>query len=457
MAGMTLKQLLEVNGQRGLASPPMLDTGVAIGAVSAQQTIAVNCNGATEIALVPIDLAPVQGNLLVIGHVNGRPIVLARLTGSAGAPTPPPTQAAIGVSSFPAIDARTYAGTSWRADTAAIAQGAGTTASTRTNLAINPGYEIGTNCYFAANTGTNWPITADTSQPIAGTKSAMTTRAAANPNTIVGQYVLDPKNGTAFPVTPGSPITLGVSIKTDAPGAKVTTQWIWFDSAFGTAQYGTMKTQVPSMVAGTVYRMVDSATPPAGAALGQVYVTVSAASGNAVTGQRVWMDQLSAEYGTTAGDYFDGSTPSDLSTSYAWSGTPNASQSTATTVAFPANTGAWFYGATPRSALPGATITQARIRVRRRSGGSTAAQTVNVYPHSSDTRPSGNVARVGTDGPATLPLQIGLATWVTLPVAWGQRLISTGGGLYIAGGNVLAIDGTDVDPQSGLLELTWSR
>jgi hypothetical protein len=251
MAGMTLQQLREIDRQRDLASPPTLDAGVVVGTLSAQQTIAVNCSGSTEICLVPVDLAPVLGDLVVVGHVNGKPIVLGRLTGTASTPTPPPTRPTIGVQSFPAIDAATYAGTSWRTDTATLVQG----------------------------------------------------------------------------------------------------------------------------------------TPP--------------------------------------------------------SGVPN--------------TGAWFYGVTPRSALAGATVTQARVRLRRRSGGSTATQTVNVYPHSSDTRPSGNVTRVGGDGPASLGLQIGLAAWVTLPTAWGQHLLDVGGGLYIAGGDFLVVDGRDVDPQSGLLELTWSR
>lgn len=247
---MTLAQLMEINRQRELAAPPVLDTGVVVGTLSAQQTIPVNCNGNTEIAIVPVGLGLTAGNLVVLGAVNGKPIVLAQLTGTATAPTPPLGRPVVGVSTFTATDARTWVNGAWRADSAAITQG-------------------------------------------------------------------------------------------------------------------------------------DS------------------------------------------------------------SGVPN--------------TGAWFYGGGPAAALAGATITQARIRMRRRSGGAAGGQTVNVYPHSSDTRPATNIARVGVDGPATAGLSIGVATWITLPVAWGQRIVTTGGGLHIAGNPYLACDGLDADPQSGLLELTWNR
>lgn len=250
---MTLAQLLEGGRQRNLAAPPMLDSGVVVGDLSAQQTVAVNCSGATEIAIVPVDLGVVLGDIVVLGHVNGKPIVLARLTGTALPPKPPLQRPTIGLSTFPATDARSWRGGAWRVDTASVVQ-------------------------------------------------------------------------SDLPSSPGG-----------------------------------------------------------------------------------------------------------------------------------ANTGAWFYGRGPASALAGATVTQARVRMRRRSGGSTSTQTANTYPHSSDARPVGNVVRVGTDGPATASVVLGLATWAVLPVSWGQRIVDTGGGLYVAGGDYVVLDGLDTDPQSGLLELAWSR
>ena len=45
----------------------------------------------------------------------------------------------------------------------------------------------------------------------------------------------------------------------------------------------------------------------------------------------VWWDSLIMEEGTTDGSYFDGSTTGGAYSSYAWTGTPNAS----TSIAYP--------------------------------------------------------------------------------------------------------------------------
>lgn len=122
---------------------------------------------------------------------------------------------------------------------------------------------------------------------------------------------------------------------------------------------------------------------------------------------------------------------------------------------FGVNTGAWFYGTTISDALRGATVTAIDMRFRRRSGGVSAAQTAHVYRHASATRPAGNVASAA--GPVDVLIGIGETAVVTLPVAWGQALVDTGGGLFISGSPYVVLDGLDADPQSGLLRITWQR
>lgn len=121
------------------------------------------------------------------------------------------------------------------------------------------------------------------------------------------------------------------------------------------------------------------------------------------------------------------------------------------------NRGAWFYGNGPRQ-LAGATVTRLRLRVgaRLRIGDYNAALVAHMYRHTSTSRPTGDVARV--EGPTNITLAPGQQpAFVDLPVAWGQALVDTGGGIAIAGSPYLAMSGVGDDPASGQLLIDWRR
>ncbi|WP_163275322.1 hypothetical protein [Cellulomonas iranensis] len=117
--------------------------------------------------------------------------------------------------------------------------------------------------------------------------------------------------------------------------------------------------------------------------------------------------------------------------------------------------GAWFYGAAPRQAA-GRTVTATRVRVgaRRRMGSYNAALPLNLYLHTSPSRPGGDVTRVA--GPHTVLLVPGAGPqWVDVPASWGQTLVDSGGGLGIAGGEYGGIDGVGSDAASGQVQIDW--
>lgn len=120
-----------------------------------------------------------------------------------------------------------------------------------------------------------------------------------------------------------------------------------------------------------------------------------------------------------------------------------------------ANSGAWFYGSGPADWCgSGATVSACRIRIGRRSGGDHGAQVAHLYLHSSPTRPAGDVTR--TDGPTDVSIGIGETQWVSLPAAWGQAIVTSGGGIGVTGAPYVVLNGVDSDREAGLLEITWS-
>lgn len=120
------------------------------------------------------------------------------------------------------------------------------------------------------------------------------------------------------------------------------------------------------------------------------------------------------------------------------------------------NYGSWFYGGGPRAELAGATITGCRIQIRRRAGGNSAPQTVQLWRHGHDTRPAGDVTRIA-DGPYPGTVAIGQTTWIALPAAWGQVLVDTPHGFSISGPDYVVLDGIDAFRESGMVALDWTR
>jgi hypothetical protein len=171
----------------------------------------------------------------------------------------------------------------------------------RTNLAVNPGYESGTNSFFS-NFGTFYAISADTVAPISGVRSALLTRQVAGASTTIAGWLLS-TGAAKIPVTPGQPITGGVSIKTDVANAQIRTRWYWYDA-------GSVLTSTPSVIRvaaatpGQVYRVTETGTPLANSVTAYFVIEVTNAIGNTVGGEKVWADMLTLEYGTTDGSWF---------------------------------------------------------------------------------------------------------------------------------------------------------
>lgn len=119
--------------------------------------------------------------------------------------------------------------------------------------------------------------------------------------------------------------------------------------------------------------------------------------------------------------------------------------------------GAWFVGSAPLR-LKGARVTGARVRLgaRRRMGNYNAAMDLNLYLHSSVSRPAGDVTRVA--GPHSVTLAPGAGPqWVTIPRIWGQTLVDSGGGIGVSGGTYGGVTGIGEDPASGQIALDWQR
>lgn len=119
-------------------------------------------------------------------------------------------------------------------------------------------------------------------------------------------------------------------------------------------------------------------------------------------------------------------------------------------------TGAWFYGTRPAQ-LRGRPLTRAQIRLgaRVRQGNYNAALTLNLYRHTSNTRPSGDVSRAS--GPFAIVLPVNApAGWHDIPVAEAQVVVDSGGGFGVAGGGYGGVLGVADDPASGQLALSWS-
>ena len=93
------------------------------------------------------------------------------------------------------------------------------------------------------------------------------------------------------------------------------------------------------------------------------------------------------------------------------------------------NYGAAYYGPGP-AGLSGATVTRARLRIRRQAGGSSFPQAPTLRLLSGTVRPAGTpVAVASTAGPS---LAVGEETIHDLPLTWGQQLVNgTAGGVGI--------------------------
>lgn len=110
--------------------------------------------------------------------------------------------------------------------------------------------------------------------------------------------------------------------------------------------------------------------------------------------------------------------------------------------------GAWFFGTGVASTLTGKTIRRIRIYMRRERGGASGTVAARIRPHTSSSRPSGNVS---VQSPSyNAGFSVGEGKWVTLPTSFHAGFTS---GSYKG----LSIDGTAYMKfiKSAVLEITY--
>ena len=123
------------------------------------------------------------------------------------------------------------------------------------------------------------------------------------------------------------------------------------------------------------------------------------------------------------------------------------------------HTGTVFYGSKPRS-LAGATVTDAKIRVKRLSAGAYSAQSTTMRLVTQATRPGGAPTLTSsTSGPS---LAVGsTANAFDVPTAWAQAMVNgTAGGLafYDSGGSpYVRLAGRSSWSAAFTLTISWRR
>lgn len=122
------------------------------------------------------------------------------------------------------------------------------------------------------------------------------------------------------------------------------------------------------------------------------------------------------------------------------------------------HTGCAFYGTKPKS-LTGATVTSAKVQVKRMSGGDFAAVTGSLVKITQATRPAGAPTVTGGTS-VTLPA-VGSTSTLTVPTAYAQALVdgTVGGlGLYVGGGSPYARTAGRADWSAAwTLTIGWQR
>ena len=118
-----------------------------------------------------------------------------------------------------------------------------------------------------------------------------------------------------------TPVTVGVDVKVEQANRKVYGYLSWLGGGGNSSQF-----EIPAGAPGEVVRLVITGTPPPGTTQAYPVITTEATTGSALTGERVWFDNLYIG-GDPSGDYFDGASSPSNPYTYAWAGTPHASGS----------------------------------------------------------------------------------------------------------------------------------
>jgi microcystin-dependent protein len=193
----------------------------------------------------------------------------------------------------------------------------------RTNLLTNPSFEV--NAAGWAGSSANTSVARSTAQAKVGSASLAVTY--AGPSIGIGVTSAVTASGTAgIPVTPGTTYTLTISSRAQTTGRSINASLDFYNSAGTYLTTVTTGSGNDTTTGWTDVRAI--VTAPANAAYARVNVEWG---GDQPPGEVHYLDAAILEQGNLPGQtYFDGSTAAGAGWTYAWTGTANASKSTAT-------------------------------------------------------------------------------------------------------------------------------
>ena len=209
--------------------------------------------------------------------------------------------------------------------------------TTWVNRMTNPNLELNTQFWGSSNSAL-WPLVRDTTAPIYGAASAMTTRAAdltSQATSVSTVQVFAPEvigggNNIRLTCQPGDEVSFRYRMKIEAAPRTLNGYISWRSDTGGSASPATSTPVTFTATAVGAYSITVTGTAPAGcvAYIPTIYVTMPAGQGNAHPGERIWLDALLVQ---TNGDstlgYWDGDTADTPDYGYSWAGAQHASQS----------------------------------------------------------------------------------------------------------------------------------
>lgn len=201
--------------------------------------------------------------------------------------------------------------------------------SIRTNLHPNPDPQSGSGWLPYAGSGgvatTTYPSTGGPTNLGYGRMTWTTAATGQDGNWSSGQG----GNATRAPVTGGATYTASAYVRVNASHPLVLITH-WWDSAGGFLTSDVATVTTPAL--NTWTRLSMTSTAPPTAAYAYVEVRRQSATGSFAAGNTFDVGGSMVEAGATLGGYFSGATPDTAGLDYAWTGTPNASTSTESTV-----------------------------------------------------------------------------------------------------------------------------
>jgi hypothetical protein len=205
-------------------------------------------------------------------------------------------------------------------DNARASQGTGILDAT--NLAHNPGLELGSTSGWVSNSSSVYPLTLDSANPISGSYSALVTRTSTSPSNVLASLTIS-GTSTRFNATPGVPITVSLDVRPELADRYIQTNFNFYDA-------GTVLISQPGWVVAVdplptgVTRITRTVTPPAGTVTANFLLQAYSNTGNCQTGERLWLDNLMvSESGVT--QFFSGNTKPDGQFVYFWTGAMGSS------------------------------------------------------------------------------------------------------------------------------------